>query len=247
MTVSQLVRLLGRRWYVVLVGLAVAACSFLLMQRDEGLYTQHATMAFVAPGDAAVGVSNDALTESVVDFAASIERIMNDGKPVERLASAAATLNGAGVTEGYVVQLPNFGGQWQTSFSRPVLEVQVVGPSPAWVTDTMNRLQAQIVSTTAKQQASVPQSERISVAGAPASVQHVWRSTSTTLRAFVALGVLGLGVSIAAAITLDRLLAARAKRRAPTTSHLLPGTRVRIHTTWKPVLPMNRPHGESAP
>ena len=47
------------------------------------------------------------------------------------------SLSGEGVRQGYSIQLPNSGGQWATNFDRPVLDVQVVGPSEAWVRSTL--------------------------------------------------------------------------------------------------------------
>jgi hypothetical protein len=209
MTARMLLSMLGRRWYVVVSGLLLTGLAFLGLNQAGGAYTANTTVLFLTPGSSALGQFNDAYLETLVDFAAVVEREANDGALVERM-SPGATLYGAGVTRGYRVSLPNTGGQWETSFGQPALSIEVVGPSPQWVRATMSALldRIDVLARVAQDAAGVATARAITTQRVPGvfDVNHVGSTRGTQARAAVALFTVGSGVSCAVALLLDRRL-----------------------------------------
>ncbi len=221
MTAAALLRILGRRWYVLAVGLAIVALCFTTMQRAGGAYSTQATVIFVAPGDRGVGETSDGYLNSLVDFAAVVEREYHDGRPADRLAEAAS-LFGAGVSDGEQVLLVNSGSQWENSFAKPAISIKVVGPTAREVRGRLDRIIRRIGALAAARQAEsgVDSTNAIGTERVPEQtvVQYVGSTRGTQARALLALTVVGLGASSAAAVLLDRALARRRGRslvRAP--------------------------------
>jgi hypothetical protein len=208
MTTAAFFRVIGRRWYIILLGLALAGLTFVLMNRAGGTYTAESSVIFVAPGSSGVSQVQDGYLPSLVDYAAIVERVARNGQPADRLASNDATLFGAGVTKGYTIELPNTGGQWAVSFSQPRLEISVVGPSSDWVTKTMTHQLAR-VETIARDLQSVggsSEANSITTSALPTVpvVQYQGATRSTQARALLALIILGLGLSSVVAVLIDR-------------------------------------------
>jgi hypothetical protein len=215
MTTRSLLAIVGRRWYIVLVGLVAAGAAFLLL-RSPGAYTAEARVAFVSPGISDVGQTDDGQLETLTAFAAAVEREYHDGKPSDRLAENA-TLYGAGVSQGVQALLPNTGGQWQMSFATAAIDLSVVGPSPTWVLDQRDAAVRRIQQITLHQQqaSGVAPKNRITTLVIPGSqVGHVGPSKSTEVRGAAVLLLLGAGLSTAAAAVLDGVVSRRRHRRA---------------------------------
>jgi hypothetical protein len=217
MTSATLLRLMARRWWVILIGLSLTAGAFVGLHHDGGAYATDATVIFVAPGDRGVGEVSDGYLGSLVDFAAVIEREFHDGRQSDRLAENAS-LYGAGVTQGYRVLLVNSGSQWETSFAKPALAISVVGPSARWVVSTLHAVTTRIVTLAAAQQsnAGADAEHTITTETVPAvaPVRYLASSRGTQARAMIALTVVGLGLSVATAVATDRGLARARLRRA---------------------------------
>lgn len=147
MTAGILLRIILRRWYVVAACLAVVGwvCGVLV---DTGrTYWVQAQVVFVEPGVGSVTSGNDGVTPSLINFAGIVQRkVAHEGNPVE-LPSTNATLYGSGVRDGYSISLPNTGNQWATSFSKPLLAIQVTGGSQEEVRDTLAEVLAQVKQT----------------------------------------------------------------------------------------------------
>lgn len=232
MTMASLLRILGRRWYVLLVGLAIAAMAFLALSRPGGAYSTQVSVVFVSPGDKVVGRVNDGNLESLVDFAAVVERKVHDGRLSDRMAENAP-LYGAGVDKGYQVLLVNSGTQWENSFGTPVLTVKVVGPSPEWVEDTLNAVTGRInrIARDTQLASGATAKNMISSERVPStpSVSYIGSTRATQVRALVALMAVGVVVSSGLAVVLDRTLIRRSRRKAQIRGRML------------------RPHGGTAP
>jgi hypothetical protein len=247
MTSATLLRLMARRWWVILLGLCLTAGTFVGLQQSGGAYSTNATVIFVAPGDLGVGEVSDGYLGSLVGFAGVIERQVHDGQRSDRLAEDAS-LYGAGVNQGYRVLLVNSGSQWETSFAKPALQISVVGPSEDWVMSTLDAVTARIASLAAAQQSKVGvdsenmiSTERVPVA---AVVKHLDSSRGTKARAMVALTIVGLGLSIAAAVAVDRGMA-RARSRSARRGRNHPITSSRTSAPNRP--PMTRQKEGSTP
>lgn len=217
MTAPALIRVLLRRWYIVLAVLAVVGVGFAGLSRTGGAYVAETTVVFVIPGSAAVGIFDDRKRDTLVEFVGAVELEVNEGEPADRLPESAP-LFGAGVSQGYQVVIPNTGGQWQFSFPDPVLSVRVTGPSPERVRATLNTLLDRIDTVTENRQDAVSRSVAISTDRVPsdATVNYVGPSRQTQARALLALGLVGTGLAAAAAVLVDRLAGRLSQRRRHT-------------------------------
>lgn len=143
MTVWDLLVASARRWYVVLAGLALTAGVLLLVHQTPGVYATQTNVLFLAPVTPNSPNTISSPTSGVISTAGLVERIVNKG--VEKSpTSGSVALAGQGVDNGYSVELPNAGGQWASNFNRPVLQVQVTGPSAERVRTELRRLVEQI-------------------------------------------------------------------------------------------------------
>lgn len=208
MTTRSLLRIIARRWYVLIVVLTLTGLLYVMLARSGSAFFSEAQVVFVAPGNVALAPFNDQRRETLVSFAAAIESELNNGRPTHRLAENAP-LFGAGIRQGYQVLLPNAGGQWQYSFPDPVLTIRVVGPTPHWVTSTTSSLLTRIGDLVADRQQSsgVQNIDAIHTAQVPTeiAVTYVGTSPGARVRALVSLLLAGLGVSAYLAVMVDRL------------------------------------------
>ncbi|TFD66792.1 hypothetical protein [Cryobacterium ruanii] len=207
MTTRNLLQILARRWYVVMVVLIATGLLYATLAR-HGSYYSEVQVVFVAPGDVALAPFNDQRRVTLVSFASAIESEIHNGRPTNRLAEGAP-LFGAGVDQGYQVLMPNRGGQWQYSFPDPVLTVRAVGPDPQWATATVDGLVTHITALVAQRQQSngVPVVDTIHIEQVPneTTANYVGSSTDARARALVSLILVGLAVAAFLAVTIDRI------------------------------------------
>jgi hypothetical protein len=215
LTALALLRSAGRRWYVVLVGLAVTVLCYSLLSHSGGAYSTQTSVLFVSPGDKGFGEINDGNLNSLIDFAAVVERKIHDGEPSDRLAENAS-LYGSGISKGDQVLLINSGSQWENSFGTPALAIKVVGPSAAWVSNRLDEITSRIlrISQTSQIDAGVKTENMIATQLVPSTsaVGYIGSTRSTQARGLVALLAVGGGLSLAAAVGLDRLISRRSRR-----------------------------------
>jgi hypothetical protein len=199
-----------RRWYVVVVGMLLVGLCYAGFAHQSTTYQSLSTVVFVSPGTAPITGVDQVQTTSLVAFASTIENQMNDGQPVDRLASSSATIFGVGEHKGYQVAVPNQGGQWNYYFPNPVLSIQIVGPTAAWVEQKQTALVDRINRFTLadQQKLGVPASRMIT-AKLTTPAEHPTNVSATRnmrIRGIAALLVVGLIVSLSAATWLDRRL-----------------------------------------
>jgi hypothetical protein len=214
MTTRMLLGIMARRWYIILLGMVAAGAAFLMLHSD-GAYTTQARVAFIGPGISQVGQTDDGQLETLTAFAAAVERQYHDGRGSDRLAENA-TLYGAGITQGVEVLLPNTGGQWQMSFANAVIDVTVVGPTPAWVLAHRDAAVARIqdIARTQQRAAGVTNQNMITSLVIPASaVGRFGPTRSTQARAGAILLLLGVSLSAGAAALIDGAVSRRRHRR----------------------------------
>ena len=137
MTSADLVAVLLRRWYVVLAGFALTAAAVYAFASSPGVYSTQADVLFLAPKSAKFPNPIESSSESLIATAGLVARIANSGSADPPTASSGVPLTGEGIRKGYSIRLPNSGGQWANNFDRPVLVVQVAGPSEEWVRSTL--------------------------------------------------------------------------------------------------------------
>lgn len=217
MTMRELGAALGRRWYVVLLVLAIAGGVGFALLRTGGVYTSSTIVSFMLPDKTSLSLNSGLDDASVIAFAGVVAQEINNGKPPARYSTDDAPFYGAGVREGVLVTLPNAGNQWVSAYLRAEVQLQVVGTTEAWVADTQAQILRDIDQVTEALQVSVqPESSRITANVVPLTkrIIEITPSRSTQIGAFTALGAAALIVGGWLALMTDRLiLAASARRR----------------------------------
>jgi hypothetical protein len=217
MTRFELLRVLARRWYLLLAVAVLTGFGALLVQNTTPVYSTEVNVMFLPPD----GVLMDQ-SESLIYFAAVVERQFNGGHPALKLSSNVATLYGAGVRNGYTVSLYDTGGQWQTNFNRPVLQVEVVDSGQAAVQSQLDAILARIdtIAVDTQKAAGVKPSLMIrgNVSPAPPVIVEV---RGSKWRAAAGIACLGLGIGVGACYYLDRVLMRRPRLRQQPESPVL--------------------------
>ena len=211
MTAAQLIRVVLRRWYVVIAVLILTGIATVLAGRVPGVYSTQVDVVFTAPSTPnSLQVSND----SLVQFAAVIERRFN-GNSAPAALSGGTTLYGQGVRSGSAVTLPNSGGQWQTNFNQAALSIEVVGPTPERVQAVADDLSARVRSLAVKEQVDrgVAPLNQVGTLESPA-VPVINYIEGRYSRAKIGIIAVGSGIALLAAVMTDRIVI-RVRRRRP--------------------------------
>lgn len=211
--INKLFRSWVRRWYIA-AGFAIVTLGAVIVSLQvEGVYSTKVDVVFLAP-TALLGNSLSETSDSLINFAAIVEREYNGNVSQARFSNPDATLYGAGVRDGHAVTLLDSGGQWKDSFTRPVLTAEVVGASESDVRATLQEVLDDINLVAAAQQdrASVDPAERITTLASP-QVAVVTYADGSRTRAVAAIVLLGLGIGGVATALFDRLLSRGTPRR----------------------------------
>lgn len=137
MTAAQVLMLLLRRWPVLLAGLTMTSVVVAVVGPGRDVYSTQTDVLFLAPQSARAPNPIESSSEALIATAGLVSRMVTSGVPAPATASTVS-LTSQGVRKGYSIELPDTGGQWAASFDRPVLVVQVAGPSEAWVRSTLS-------------------------------------------------------------------------------------------------------------
>ncbi len=217
MTVRQYFAAVLRRWYVLVGVLAVTLGGVVALHRDAPLYWGRVDVVFFSPPNAQV--QSNVLTsadESVIFFAAAVQRVVDAGHPRPALASPDATLYGTGARHGFSIRLYNSGGQWVSNYERPVLSVQAVGTSQAEAQEMLESVVREVQDVAARQQvASGASSGSMITTEVSPTLVSVTRLNGSWTRAAAALGLLGFVVAAASAVLVDNHLSRRRPADAP--------------------------------
>ena len=214
MTIFSLLATLLRRWYVVVAVLVLTGLIMVHIEQKPSLYWSQVDVVFLIPKSSRYPNSIAVSSSSVVAMAGVVAADVNQGKALPRTASAGASLAGQGIRDGWSVRLPDTGGQWAQDFSRPVLDVQVVGPDPETVQNQLEHQVQRIVRALKLRQSEqgTRSQDFITASSAPAqAVIHEERGRRTQALAIVML--LGIWMAALSAVAVDSYLAARRRRR----------------------------------
>lgn len=217
MTIIQLIRSLKRRWYVVVVGAILTVAAVLVFSKSERVYFAQTNVVFEAPGAPTVAGVYNGFSESLISFAAVVERTVNGSSESVHLSSPTATLYGIGVRQGSSVTLADRGGQWSHVFDRPVLSVQVVDSSPERVRASMAAIISDISNAAESVQSGsgAPIGARITVTTTPEQpdIASFGQTSTSRIKGIAAMVSVGFGLTAAAACILDS--SALRRRRDP--------------------------------
>lgn len=145
---GDVIRAVKRRWYVVIVVLAVFAYIGFSFMRDGGTYHARTVVWFTTDEAPTIVPENGSTDGQVISFAGAIATELNRGRPPANYAAASAPYYGAGVRQGVLVALRDVGGQWSSWYSAAVIELHIVGRTETWVADQRDDLLERIDETT---------------------------------------------------------------------------------------------------
>ena len=211
MTVPVMLRILLRRWYVILLVLGgTGALGAHLLTTAEGVYSTRTLVTFLSEYESTLSLDGSVRDDDVIAFAGAIAAEIVPGRDAVRYAAGDAPYYGAGLRHGMLVGLVDYGNQWTPSYGVAAIEIQIVGESRAWVEDRQREALARIEhSPYVLQQPGnftdlVPRVDPLSL-----RIDHITPSRTAQIAAFAALGAAGLLTAGALAVGLDRAVRAR--------------------------------------
>lgn len=209
MTMWELIGALRRRWGALVVGAFVSVLLVSLARSQEPVYNAELNVSLVA--DVAYSDLRQPDPSLVIVASLIAEQVNERDSPPT--STDAVNLVGEGVRHGWSVTLPNSGGQWSRRNDKSQLRVQAVGATEAEVRSLLNVATRRIDGALASLQRPhhIRRAEQIRAETlALAPIVHVNAGSSS--RAGAAAMILGVFVSVAVALTLDRLCARRLRR-----------------------------------
>lgn len=194
-----------RQWPAALAVLALMLPLIITAGHGKGVYWTRMDVVFLPPPGAAAGNPLRSDSQGVVQFAAVIQR-----RAIAKGAEPNIELNGAslfatGIREGYRVYQPNAGSQWQQSFKRAVVSIEVVSEDEASAGQRAMQLADSITLSAGQEQKAlgVIPAARITTELSP-SVPTVSYHDTNNAAAMAALTILAIALSVGAACTVDR-------------------------------------------
>ncbi len=200
-----------RQWGIAVTVLLLMAPLIVAASQGKGIYSAKQEVVFLPPPGAAAGNPLRLDSEDIVQFAAVIERRAIAKSHEPQLQTNGASLYTTGVREGYSVNLPNAGSQWEHSFKRAVVEVEAVAEDPATAEKLVAELARKISATATQEQDALGVSRSAHITTEP-SAAAVSYHASSPVAAAMALVLLALGLGAGAAAT-NRTLSANRTRR----------------------------------
>lgn len=214
-----------RRWYVALTVLTLMLPAILHSWGATGVYWSKVDVVFYPPSGAAAGNPLRADSQATVHYAAMVERLVNGEQGNAAPGTTRANLYGTGIRNGYAVYIPSSGGQWQNSFDRSAITVEVVAERKDDVGRILTGIVDRIQTTAAERQAAIGVIPRsyITTSLSPGAPEVSYQPAKPVYAAS-ALAALALGLAVAAAIVADRLALRKGRRRssAPPAANAVP-------------------------
>jgi hypothetical protein len=214
MTVAGLFMLLLRWRFATAAGLLLTLVALLSVHQAPGTYYARTSGRLQAPATATDPTDNSLVftTQSLVSMAGVLSKRLANNSRGAQTASDSVTLAGQGVRHGYSITLPNSGGQWAYNFEQPALDIQAVGRTENEARQLMDEAVGQVSSRLAAQQSGIPQRGRITVQFLPPEPSVIY-DTGHRSRAYVAVLLLGLGLTLGLVMMLDLGVARGLDRR----------------------------------
>lgn len=211
MTTWDVVRALGRLWYVALYLAGATVVVAVLVAGRPGVYWTESRVQFYAPSASASNRLEKSVT-GLTSTAGLVQRIVT-GEIKQSESAGTVTLPGRGVRRGSSVVLPNSGGQWGVNFQGSVLEVEAVGPTAddvaAQLDEKIDEIKVTLRET--QLQAGVAPENMMSASELPGRPTIVYRDIRST-RAVGTVLLLGLSITVTLTCLLDRWAMGRRRR-----------------------------------
>lgn len=213
MTSRSLLRMLARRWYVVILGIVLTVAVLWPATHRPGIYWTQVNVVLLPPANDLYPNKLEDPHLSLTALAGVVVAEFNGQQKPLVTASADTTLYGEGKTSGIQVRMPNMGSQWIPLYISPTIDVQVVGNNANTVVDDVNRIADELGRLLEERQETlgVVPSMRVTMIESPAEPSASYIAGSRS-RAMGAGALVGLTMTIALAYSLDRYLAHRRSR-----------------------------------
>ncbi len=209
MSVADIARIVGRWWFVALVPPLLGLALVAFLATGPQYYTARTEFVFLAPDRAAVSGLPDDLAGPLINFAGAVQSRYAEEHVVVRVSSPTATLYGNNVREGASVMLASAGNQWESSFNRPVLVIQVIDTTPEAVRGRLAALSSDLAVITEDLQRSAganPEDYITLETPSHRVALHSFGPTRTeTLKGSVAILMVAGGCGIGLAAGMERL------------------------------------------
>ena len=217
MTSVEFLKLLVRRWYLVALGLAITVGVTMVAAGPSVVYFSRTTVNILEPDRGKVRILGYHSPDSIA-VANIVAARVNNGVHTPLASNPDVTLYSMGILQGTHAQVRNVGGQWLSSVTEPVVDVQVVDPSHDAVEANMRAEVAKIGTelTQLENQLKVPADERIELELNPPD-PVIEQVVTNRARATAGYGLFGLGLTLVATYWIDRVLTQRARRREAVT------------------------------
>jgi hypothetical protein len=177
---------------VLLTGLAVAWVS-----HTQPVYLSQVNVVLLRPASVPLNAYTNT-SQSLIDMAGVVARAVQGGDGSAQTVSDGVTLAGEGIRDGYAVQQPNGGGQWQYRFDQPFLDIQAVGSTASEARRQMTLALADVRATLDRVQddQGVSAANRVRVNLNPLEPQ-LYAAAGSHIRAVGATAVLGILITLA--------------------------------------------------
>lgn len=213
MTSRELLWLLLRRWYLVIVGMAITLVVLWPATHRPGVYWAQVNVLLLPP---TYEYFPNKLEDPQYSLAALAGLIVSDFNGSDRpnlVASADTTLYGEGVRSGAQVRIPNLGSQWNLQYTSPTIDVQVVSNAPDTTIQEIEGItnELQHLLEERQDQLQIAPSMRATALVAP-SVPSVYYIAGSKTRALGAGAVVGFAMTTAGIYWFERLIGSTRSR-----------------------------------
>jgi hypothetical protein len=208
MTSRELLRLVLRRWYLMLLGAAISVGALYLITHRPGVYWTQFNVVLLAPADKHYYPNK--LENAHDQLAPMAGLLVADWNGVDRpllTSSGETTLFGEGQRQGIQVRVPNEGSQWAPRYFSPNIDVQVVDRNPDRVAQEARRVTAELNALLQKRQDAlgIQPAMRMTIIVSPANPNIEYVSGSRT-RAALATGLVGAALTTVVVYWTERWL-----------------------------------------
>lgn len=213
MTTPELVHVLLRRWYLMMVGAAISLVVLYQVTHVSPTYFTQYSVVLLPPSSRTFPNTIEDPHYGLTPLAGLVVADYNAGAREPLMGSAETTLYGEGLRRGSRVRLPNDGSQWQPMYDKPNIDVQVVDPNPEVVRVRATEISTDLIRILKQRQdaAGVRSTMRVTalVSSQDPIVVPVGGSRS---RAALAVTVSGATITSILVVLLDRYLMRRPRR-----------------------------------
>ncbi|GAA3923340.1 hypothetical protein GCM10022382_31360 [Microbacterium invictum] len=189
---------------MVLVGAVVTAAAAWGVVADKGVYFTRTEVVFLAPTSSENPNALRTQSDDVIMTAGLVAKRMMGADNVTKFASPDVTLIGLGVRDGWMIRLPDTGGQWASNFATQRLILDIVGPTEAAVKRQQDQLTQRIddeLYALHREQSVDPINDITAIVAPETTI--IFHVGSSRQRALGMTAVLGGGATVAAVILLE--------------------------------------------